>query len=113
MSPQTARPTKAMMSSLLWIVSRRYGWVRKKLRLRVDETAVATAAHRPPSSATTMMRARKTNVRLEAVVTSLNGINAIPRRTAAIGPPPRKINRSSSDSVMVTPPGSDNPPRAR
>jgi len=47
---------------------------------------VATAAERPPSSATTIVSATNTNAKLDAVVEPLNGTIAAPSRIAAIGP---------------------------
>ena len=60
--------------------------MRKKFRLRAAVTAVSRAAARPPHSATTMMRAMKTNVKFEAVVKPRNGTRAMPIRIAANGP---------------------------
>lgn len=71
---------------MLWIVNLRYGWVRKKLRLSAEETAVASAAQRPPNSATTIVKTMNAKARLEAGVTPRNGISATPSAIAASGP---------------------------
>jgi len=68
MSPHPASPAKAITSSVLLIARVRYGSVRKKLRLIAETTAVTSPGPRPPSSATTIVNARKTNARFEADV---------------------------------------------
>ena len=78
-----------MMSCLSAMASLRYGSVRKKSRLRAEHSAVATAAHRPPNSATVIVKARKKKVKFEAVVNPRRGTSAMPSRIAARGPTPR------------------------
>ena len=77
---------KATTSCLFSISSRRYGRVRKKSRLKAEQSAVSTPAQRPPSSATTMVSARNTNVKLDAGVSSRNGVSAAPMKIAPAGP---------------------------
>ena len=55
-----------------------YGSVRKKLSVMADTTAVTRAAERPPSSATTIVKAMKTKARFDAEVSERSGISTKP-----------------------------------
>ena len=90
-----------MRSSDLLMVRVRYGSIRKKLRLRAETTAVTSPAVRPPSSATTMVKIRKTKARLEAAVSVRNGINRMPRAMAPM--PPRATSIWESSRAMASP----------
>src|SRR6185503_13598111 len=99
--PQAARPANAMTSSLWWMASVRYGFVRKKSRLRAETSAVTSAAARPPSSPMAMVRRTNANARLDAVVTSRSGVSAPPRAMAAIPPLAMWKRLSSRVSTVV------------
>src|SRR4026208_296098 len=55
-----------------------YGSGRKKLSVRADTTAGTRAAERPPSSATTIVKAMKTKARFDAEVSERSGISMRP-----------------------------------
>jgi len=83
MSPHTPSPTNAIMSCLPAIASCRYGLVRKKSRLSAEHKAVATAARRPPYSATTIVKAMNAKPKFEAEVRLRSGTSASPKSKAA------------------------------
>ncbi len=81
------------------MVSVRYGSVRKKSRLIADRSAVTSAAERPPSSATMIVKPRNTKARFDADVRERNGISAIP---SAIDPSaPATIHTRPSSSCFI------------
>src|ERR1700675_2097410 len=82
-----------------------YGSVRKKLSVMADTTAVITAAVRPPSSATTIVKAMKTKARFDAEVSERSGISTKP----SARPPsaPITIHTRLSLPGLMTPPRAD------
>src|SRR5215467_445768 len=94
MRPQMARARKATTSSGLVMASVRYGSVRKKLRLMADTTAVSSAADRPPTSAITIVKARKAKARLDAGVSVRSGTSTTPRVSAPRPPTAIQIKLS-------------------
>ena len=75
-----------------------YGSVRKKFRLSADTTAVASPGARPPISATTMVRAMKTNARFDADTRARSGVSATPSATA---PPTPMTNHTLPRSLWL------------
>src|SRR6185503_1081618 len=79
-----------------------YGSVKKKFSVKADTIAVTMAAERPPSSATTIVKAMKTKARFDAEVRERRGISMKP----SARPPsaPITIHTGLSFPGLMTPP---------
>jgi hypothetical protein len=100
--PHAASAKNATRSSSRLMERVRYGSVRKKFRLRADMSAVTSAGPRPPTSATTIVKAMKANARLAAATTPRSGISRMPSAIAPSAPVTVQISPWSSPLIVAS-----------